>query len=168
MISKRKIVLVAHNVRSAHNVGALLRMAEGLGVEKVYLSGYTPYPEAPGDQRLPHVRRRAATRISKTALGAENSLQWAHADDISKLVRQLKKQGFTLLALEQAVSSLKLPNYSPPTAVALVVGNEVAGLSQEILDTVDDCLEIPMLGKKESHNVASAAAMALYHLKFYA
>ena len=162
-----KIVLIVHDVRSAHNVGSLLRTAEGSGVEKVYLSGYTPYPEAPGDKRLPHVRRRSSAQINKTALGAENSLRWAHAEDIFKLLRELKKQGFTLLALEQAAGSFKLPDYSPPKAVALVVGNEVKGLDDKVLGAVDACLEIPMLGKKESHNVASATAMALYHLKFH-
>jgi len=163
---KRRIILVAHDVRSAHNVGSLLRTADGLGVEKVYFSGYTPYPAARDDKRLPHVASRATTQISKTALGAEDNVAWEHSDDVTKLLKALAGQGFTIAALEQTKSGISLEKYRPTEATALVVGNEVDGLNGQILGMADVRLEIPMLGSKESYNVAIAAAIALYHLRY--
>jgi len=163
---KRKIVLIVHDVRSAHNVGSLLRTADGLGAECVYFTGYTPYPEAPNDERLPHIRTRTTNQIHKTALGAENTIKWQHETDIYTLLNQLKKHGFLVVALEQSPASIGINAFNPPERVALVVGNEVQGLSLEVLKQVDKIVEIPMLGKKESLNVAVAAGIALYHLRY--
>ncbi len=162
----RSSVLIAHNVRSCHNVGSLLRTAEGLGVNKVILSGYTPYPLTGNDRRLPHEARKLDRQIHKTALGAEAMIAWEHADDIAAVIAELRRRGYSIFALEQTPASLSLPGFEPPTRVALLVGREVEGIEPEVLALCDGALEIPMNGKKESFNVAQAAAMALYHLTY--
>lgn len=162
----RELVLVAHNLRSAHNVGSLLRTADGLGVGKLYLSGYSPYPLSPHDERLPHLAQKLDRQIAKTALGAEKSVAWQHVADINKLIASLRGEGFTVAALEQASGAVPLPDFKPPDKIALIVGREVEGLEPEVLELCDLAVEIPMLGRKESFNVASAAAMALYHCRF--
>lgn len=159
------IILIAHNLRSAHNVGSLLRTAEGLGVQKVILSGYTPHPSHTGDRRLPHEVAKVTKEIQKTALGAE-SMAWEYHQNVLPVIEHLKKQGFSVVALEQTESSRELPKYHPPQKVAILVGREVEGVEQEVLDACDGALEIPMFGKKESFNVVQAAAMALYHCRF--
>ena len=164
----RRIILVAHNVRSAHNVGSLLRTAEGLGVEKVILSGYTPYPNITNDPRLPHLAHKIHRQISKTSLGAEEMVALEAVEDIQTALDRLHANGFILGALEQAPGSVPLPDYTPPDKVALIVGNEVKGLEAAVLDRVDLTIEIPMLGQKESFNVVQAAAMALYYCRFLA
>lgn len=160
------IVLIAHNLRSAHNVGSILRTAEGLGVHKVILSGYSPYPLLKDDPRLPHEARKTSNQIAKTALGAEHAVPWDHQDDIFQLIADLKQQGYTVAALEQAPEARALPAFTPPDALALIVGREVEGVEPEVLAACDFALEIPMSGQKESFNVSAAAAMALYHVRF--
>jgi 23S rRNA (guanosine2251-2'-O)-methyltransferase len=162
----RSIVLIAHNLRSCRNVGSLLRTADGLGVSKVYLTGYTPYPAAPNDTRLPHLAQKISRQIHKTALGAEDFVACLHCEDIEDAFTELKTAGFTITALEQAKNSIKLPDFKPPQKIALLVGREVEGVEPEILAACDVILEIPMFGKKESFNVASTTAMALYHCRF--
>lgn len=162
----RKIIVICHNLRSAHNVGSLLRTAEGLAVEKVYLSGYTPYPIAKHDSRLPHLARGSHKKIAKTALGAEKSLANEHVEDIFELIKRLKAAGYTICALEQSSDSVELHKFKPTTKIALVVGREVEGIEAEVLKLSDQVLEIPMFGSKESFNVAQAAAMALFYLRF--
>lgn len=110
----RMIILVAHNLRSAHNVGSLLRTADGLGIDQVVLSGYTPYPQLDHDDRLPHISRKVSAQIHKTALGAEASVQWTHAADIAAVMQQLSGEGFTVAALEQAPGSQDLTAFTPP------------------------------------------------------
>lgn len=162
----RNIVLIAHNLRSCHNVGSLLRTAEGLGVSEVILTGYTPYPLKDDDTRLPHVAAKIHKQIQKTALGAENSVSWSQYDSIEEVLRLMRQDGFAVAAVEQTDSSIALPDYSPPDRVALLVGREVEGIEPEILGMCDAALEIPMFGKKESFNVVQAAAMAMYHCRF--
>ncbi len=164
---KRSIVLIVHNVRSSHNVGSLLRTAEGLGLEKVILSGYTPYPEIHADPRLPHLSQKISRDIHKTALGAENLLKWQHSDNIENVISSLHDDKFAVWALEQDKKSLKLTEFKVPRKTALIVGRETEGIEPEVLKLCDGVLEIPMQGKKESFNVAQAAAMALYHCAFY-
>lgn len=163
----RSIVLIAHNLRSTHNVGSLLRTAEGLGVDVVYLTGYTPYPHAKDDPRLPHESAKLTKQIHKTALGAEASDFWQYELNVFRVISKLKQQGYTMAALEQTPDAISLPKYTPPTHIALVVGREVEGVETEIIKMCDLALEIPMFGKKESYNVVQSAAMALYHLKFH-
>lgn len=162
----RTIVVIAHNLRSSHNVGSLLRTAEGLGVSRVYLTGYTPYPIGPKDERLPHLARKTDVQIEKTALGAQHMVPWSHVADIRTALNNLRTQGFTIAAVEQTAGALQLPDYQPPAKLALLVGREVEGIEPEILDICDLALEIPMLGRKESFNVVQAAAMTLYHCRF--
>lgn len=164
----REIVLIAHNLRSCHNAGSLLRTAEGLGVSRVFLTGYTPYPLQKGDTRLPHLAAKIAKQINKTALGAEDMLDWQHVSTATEVIEQLKSEDFTVAAIEQAADAVKLPKYHPPHKIALLVGREVEGVEQEVLNACNIVLEIPMLGRKESFNVAQAAAMGMYHCRFTA
>lgn len=162
----REIILVVHNVRSAHNVGSLMRSAEGLGVNKIYLSGYTPYPPAKNDNRLPHLRQKLARQIHKTALGAEFFVNWEYQPDVSLLIRQLRVEGYSLLALEQTPAAVSINRIKGGRRLALFVGNEVSGLEPMVLKQVKKHIQIPMSGRKESFNVAVAAAIALYRLRY--
>lgn len=162
----RTIILIAHNVRSCHNVGSLLRTAEGLGIKRVILSGYTPYPLTTHDKRLPHEAKKVHRQIQKTALGAETLVHWQHQTDIFDVIDKLKQKNYTVYALEQTAAALSLPDFKPPATLALIVGREVEGLEPEVIAACDGSLQIPMFGKKESFNVTQAAAMALYHCIF--
>lgn len=163
-----QIALIIHDVRSAHNVGSLLRTADGLGVKKVYLTGFTPYPQTLADERPPHVRRAVSAKIKKTALGAENSVRWRYKKDILGVISRLKTDGWTVAVLEQSPKSVSLVNFRPAAdKIAMIVGNETGGLGSDILKAADLCLQIPMAGAKESFNVAAAGAMALYHLRYW-
>lgn len=157
-------MLVIHNIRSAHNVGSLLRTADGLGVEKVLISGYSPYPKQASDNRLPHIAERVNFQIHKTALGAEDSVEWHRIDEPRTELDKFKQTGYALAALEQVSESTNLDDYQPPEKIVLVVGNEVKGIEADLLKLMDICLEIPMHGQKESFNVAVAGAIALYVL----
>lgn len=163
-----KIILIVHNIRSSHNVGSLLRSADGLGVEKVYLTGYTPYPEARNDKRLPHVKLKLSQQIHKTALGAEKSVKWGQRDEIYGLLDELRRKKLLIVALEQTPSASSLMDFKTSQNLALIVGNEIDGLDKKITELSDVQLQIPMLGSKESFNVAIAGAIALYHLKHLA
>lgn len=163
----RRLILVAHNLRSAHNIGSILRTADGLGAE-VWLTGYSPYPQAANDERLPHLAAKLDGQIAKTALGAEKTVTWQHYDSIKDAAAALKRQGVSIIALEQTAGALPLPQFKPPERLALVVGREVEGLEPEVLALCDSAVEIPMVGQKESFNVAVAAAIALYASRFAA
>lgn len=157
------MVIIAHNIRSAHNVGALMRTAEGLGIAKLYLTGYTPYPKTDDDLRLPHIAHKIDQQIHKTALGAEHSLDWQYQEDVNTVIDKLREQEFTIAALEQTDTSVSLPIYQPPNKLALLLGSEVTGVDPALLACTDIHLEIPMFGKKESFNVVEATTMAMYH-----
>lgn len=165
-INQRHIVVIAHDIRSTHNVGSLLRTCEGLGVSKVYFTGYTPYPTVSSDTRLPHISAKLTKQISKTALGAEALVNWEHVLDILQIINTLKADGYQLIALEQSSDSIPLPDFIAPDKVALLLGREVEGIDPELLQRCDAVLEIPMFGQKESFNVVQAAAIALYQLRF--
>ena len=156
-----EITLIAHNIRSAHNVGALFRNAEGFGVKKIILSGYAPYPTYLGDTRLPHLANKITSTIHKTALGAETMVPFAYYESIESVFAELQ---MPLIALEQHGTSIALPDYSPPEAFALLLGEEVHGIDPALLERCDAILEIPMCGQKESFNVSVAAGIALYAL----
>ncbi len=151
----RHLYLVLHNVRSAENVGSMFRSADAFGVSKIYLTGYTP---APTDRF-----NRAVSKIAKTALGAELSVPW-EKKEITELITELKETSVRVVALEQDTRAVQLTSYSTPADVALIVGNEVTGIEPEVLALADDVVEIPMVGKKESLNVAVATGIALYNL----
>lgn len=163
-MNRPQVILVIHNVRSCHNVGSMLRTADGLGVSKVYFSGYSPYPLRKKDPRLPHIAAKAAAQISKTALGAERSVAWAVEPDFSKLAQRLKDDKWQMVALEQTSGAKALKDWSPTGKVALVVGAEVGGLDKSVLKLCDEAVYIPMKGSKESFNVSVAAAISLWQL----
>jgi 23S rRNA (guanosine2251-2'-O)-methyltransferase len=166
----KDIILIAHNLRSCHNIGSLLRTAEGLGVKEVILSGYTPYPlplNGESDPRLPHEALKLHKQISKTALGAETSQSWHHSDSLEGELQRLRADGYLIAAIEQASTSVKLNHFTTPDKIALLVGREVEGVEPEVLAHMDTILEIPMFGSKESFNVVQAAAMALYQCRFF-
>jgi len=160
----RQVVLVVHNVRSAHNVGSILRTADGLGISQVLLTGYTPYPTTKADERLPHIAKRTTNMINKTALGAEDFVNWNHVNEIGHALSSLIKDGYTIAALEQTSSATDIMNFKAPDKIALIVGSEVAGLEDKVLKLVPIHLQIPMIGSKESFNVSVAAAIAAYQL----
>lgn len=148
------VIVIAHNVRSAHNVGSLFRTADAMGVECMYLTGYTP---APID-----TFNRPRKDIAKTALGAEHTVPWERHDDIYTVLSDLKKKGYTICALEQHAQSREITTYTYPQKIALILGNEVEGISPDLLEIVDVIVEIPMRGRKESLNVSVAAGIALF------
>lgn len=162
----KDIVLLLHDIRSTHNVGSLFRTAECLGVSHIYLSGYTPYPVMDDDERLPHIRNKLQAQIDKTALGTTHLVDWSHCAHISDVIKMVKENGYALVGLEQHDTSVQLPDWNPPSKIALLIGREVEGIDSSILLQCDFTVEIPQFGKKESLNVVQATAMALYHTQF--
>lgn len=157
-----EIVVIAHNIRSTHNIGSIFRTCDGFGISKIILSGYTPYPKHVGDMRLPHIFNKLTDQIHKTALGAEKIVpfEYQSAPDLSVL----KEQGYQIIGLEQDERSIMLPDFQAPKKIVLILGEEVNGLTDNLRDECDYLLEIPMRGKKESFNVSVAAGIALYAL----
>lgn len=166
-----QITLVAHDIRSTHNVGAFFRTCDGLGVKNIIFSGYTPFPTFEGDTRLPHFADKITRQIHKTALGAESTVDFKRYESLNEVIKILKKSGHVLVALEQFPGSLcpsecrdKLDKKFKDRPVALIIGNEIHGVKDEILKQMDLIMEIPMHGTKESLNVSVATAIALYEL----
>lgn len=156
-----KVSVLLHNIRSTHNVGSIFRTAEGLGIERIILTGYTPYPIYTGDTRLPHLANKITKQINKTALGAESSVSFEYHDN---LLTWLDGNTLPLVALEQAERSVLLKDFSAPSEFVLVLGEEVNGIPAELLSRCNSVVEIPMKGTKESFNVSVAAGIALYSL----
>ena len=159
------IIVIAHNIRSTHNVGAIFRTSEGFGVSKIILSGYTPYPLIPKDSRLPHISRKLTDQIHKTALDAETIVPFEYQETPD--IETLRSQGYTIVGLEQDENSIMLPDYHPPEKTVLLLGEEVEGITTDMRQLCDDLIEIPMVGKKESFNVSVATGIALYALSIY-
>lgn len=157
---ERKLALILHDIRSAHNVGAMLRTADGAGVSEVILSGYTPAPPKKDALYLTD----ADKAMKKTALGAEESVSWKQVASLTRLLNRLKKDGYEIAALEQGKDSTDYQEYRPKKNIALVVGNEVLGVDEKILKQCDAIIEIPMYGKKNSLNVSVATGIALYQI----
>jgi len=158
-----EIIVIAHNIRSTHNVGAIFRTADGFGVSNIILSGYTPYPKlTSGDTRLPHIAEKLTKQIHKTALGAEATVPFEYHEEIN--LQALQTAGYRIVALEQSPRSVFLNEYKVPEKIALLLGEEVEGIAEELLEQCDDIVEIPMKGSKESFNVSVAAGVAMYGL----
>ncbi len=158
----RRVCLVAVDIRSIHNVGSFFRTADGFSAE-IVLTGITPRPNGGlNDERLPHVVTKAHSALAKTALGAEDTVTWRYFEDVEKAIESLRKQGFTILALEQDEKSIPISEMPSENPLAILVGTEVTGLSKEVLELCDIICEIPMTGGKESFNVSIAAGIALY------
>ena len=149
-MNKHPVVLVLDNIRSLNNIGSIFRTADALAVEKIYLTGFTAVP--------PH------KDIHKTALGATESVDWAYEKDVRELLRRLKKEHYTVVAVEQTDSGIMLQDFmpGPKKKWALIFGNEVKGVSDEALALADMALEIPQFGTKHSFNVAVSAGIVLW------
>ncbi len=147
------IVLVLDNVRSAHNVGSAFRTADAFGVDKVYLGGICPVPPSP--------------ELRKVALGAEEVVPFEQVADVVGLVRRLREDSFIVAAVEQTVHSVKLDRFrrEPGRKYALIFGNEVDGVQQEVVDACDFSLEIPQQGTKHSLNVSVSIGVVLWGIR---
>lgn len=156
MKKKAEYSLILHNIRSAHNVGAIFRTADAVGVSKIYLTGYTPSP-------VDHFGR-ARKDIAKASLGAEKTVSWEQVSRIGVLLTALKKEGMLCIAVEQDKKSVDYKTVRPSSRTAFIFGNEVSGLPRTVLNMADVIAEIPMRGEKESLNVSVAAGVALFRI----
>ena len=149
-------VLILNDIRSVINTGAIFRTADAIGISKIYLTGYTP---APVDRF-----QRKRSDFAKTALGAEENVAWELFKDADNLLDNLKEDDYTTVALEQSENSVDYKKIELGNKVAVIVGNEVRGIPEELLNKCDVIAEIPMLGQKESLNVSVAAGVFLFRL----
>jgi 23S rRNA (guanosine2251-2'-O)-methyltransferase len=147
--------LILENIRSAYNVGAIFRTADGAGVSKIFLIGYTP---APLDRF-----GRVQPEIEKTSLGASKEILWEHQPNIESVLSRLKEEGVTVVAVEQGERAIPLSEFTTPEKVAYILGNEIDGVSVTALAQAGVVVELPMLGTKESLNVSVAAGIVMYH-----
>lgn len=157
-------ILILDDIRSTHNVGSILRTADGFGVNEVFFCGYTPYPTIPNDPRLPHEREKLTRAIHKTALYAEKTMPITVFATSADAIAEAKQRGYTIAALEQTADSTPLWSFDAPDKLAIILGNEVTGIANDTLEMSDITLEIPMYGEKESFNVSVSAAICLYEL----
>lgn len=166
-MKEKNIYLILNDIRSAHNVGSMFRTADTAGIKKIFLTGYTARPV----DRF----NRPVKEIAKTALGAEKTISWEHEPNVLKIIKKLKKEGVEIIALEQSPKAIDYKKVKIKTDTAFVVGNEVLGVSEEIIKEVDVVAEIPMQGKlarnrpaddkgKESLNVSVALGVALFRI----
>lgn len=147
---KLPVTVVLDNLRSMHNIGSIFRTSDGFAVEQIYLCGITAQP--------PH------REIEKTALGATQSVNWAYFETPLQAIEQLRVNGYKIIAIEQAVNSTMLNKFTPDVnqKYALVLGNEVNGVSDEVMQQIDACIEIPQFGTKHSFNVVVSAGIVLW------
>jgi len=156
----KELYIIAHNIRSAHNVGAIFRSSDGAGVKKIYLTGYSQRPASESEKE----KSKPEKMLEKTALGSEYSVAWEEADDIFELIKKMKKKGMKIVALEKTSRSVDVRKFKPSFPMVLILGHEVDGVVQEILNVCDGEVDIPMRGKKESLNVSVAAGIAVYEI----
>lgn len=151
---KNRIIL--HNIRSAQNVGAIFRTAEAAGIEKIYLTGYTPRPldRFGRDQKA----------VSKAALGAEKIIEWEGHEKVSGVIEKLKKDKFQIISIEQSENSIDYKKVNTKEKNVFILGNEVRGISKQILEKSDVVAEIPMSGQKESLNVSVSAGISIFRI----
>jgi 23S rRNA (guanosine2251-2'-O)-methyltransferase len=149
---KLPVVIILDNVRSLHNVGSIFRTSDGFAVEKLILCGITGQP--------PH------REIEKTALGATQSIDWVYYDETTKAIDDLRRENYQILAIEQAKNSISLNNFKTDSNAkyALIFGNEVNGVSDEVMALIDNCIEIPQFGTKHSFNIVVSAGIVLWDL----
>lgn len=150
-LGKLPVICVLDNVRSQHNIGSIFRTSDAFRIEELYLCGITATPPN--------------REINKSALGATESVKWQYFNDTNLAISHLKRSGYKMIAVEQAVNSIILEDYIPgkDEKIALVFGNEVTGVSDSVMNDVDACIEIPQFGTKHSFNVSVSAAIVLYH-----
>lgn len=150
-VAKLPIVVVLDDVRSLNNIGSMFRTADAFLIEKIYLCGITATPPSP--------------EIHKTALGAEDSVEWEYVTDAVSLVDRLKSEGYTVCAIEQVNGSVNMLDFAvdKEKKYAVILGNEVKGVNQEVVDKVDYCIELPQYGTKHSLNVSITAGIVMWH-----
>ena len=149
----KKIFAILHNIRSCYNVGAIFRTCDAVGVEKIYLTGYTPNPKTNPE------------KIKKTALGAQDFVKWEQKRSVGEVIQRLKKEKVKIVALETEKTALPYFKFKPKFPLAILVGNEKRGINKRTLKKVDFIVKIPMFGKKESLNVAVAFSIFAYYLR---
>jgi tRNA G18 (ribose-2'-O)-methylase SpoU len=148
---KIPIIVVLENIRSAYNVGSVFRTADAFLLEAIYICGYSAFP--------PH------KEIKKTALGADETVQWKHFKNIKDAMEELKVQGYKIFVVEQTAGSVKLHQFSSSAEkIAVIFGNEVTGVEQSTIELSDGCIEIPQLGMKHSLNISVAAGIVLWEI----
>lgn len=152
LLKKIPLVVVLENIRSGYNVGSVFRTADAFAVEEIIICGYTAQP--------PH------KEILKTALGATETVTWRYIKNATDAIEELKKSGYKVLAVEQAVDSIKLHNFktSKEEKIAVVFGNEVEGITQEAINLCNGCVEVEQYGTKHSLNIAVCAGVVIYQL----
>lgn len=150
--AKHPFIVILDDIRSMHNVGAAFRTCDAFVVTALYLCGYTPKP--------PH------RDIHKTALGATDTVKWAYFEHTTTAVQRAKEQGYKIVAVEQAHNSTMLNEFTPNTdePIALVFGNEVSGVSEEVMEVADACIEIPQWGSKHSINISVSIGVVLWEM----
>lgn len=151
-VKKLPVYVILNSIRSSYNVGSIFRTSDGAMIEKLFLCGYTPHPPK--------------KEVLKTALGSQESVQWEYVKDAKEVVLSLKEKGIKICALELAETSI--PHYNltkQDFPLALLVGNEITGVSQELLDLCDCAIEIPQYGIKQSLNVAVAYGIAVFEMR---
>ena len=151
-VAKLPVTVVLDNVRSEMNVGSVFRTADAFLIERIFLCGITPQPPKP--------------EIHKTALGAEESVTWQYFPTTIAAIEQLKQEGYLICSIEQVHESVSLEHFvvTEGQKIAVVLGNEVKGVSQEVVDASDSCIEIPQNGTKHSLNISCCAAIVMWHL----
>ena len=152
LVKKLPVYVILNSIRSSYNVGSIFRTSDGAMIEKLYLCGYTPHPPK--------------KEVLKTALGSQDSITWEYVKDAKQVVTELKAKGIKIYALELTESSA--PHYTFQKSefpIALLLGNEITGISQELLDLCDNSIEIPQYGIKQSLNVAVAYGVAIFDLR---
>jgi 23S rRNA (guanosine2251-2'-O)-methyltransferase len=152
----KKVILILDNIRSVHNAGSLFRTADGCGVSEIFLCGTTPTP----------IDRfgRARSDFAKVSLGSEKTISWKFFGETSDAIGDAKKEGYHIILLEQDSQSVSYDTKIPHEKIALVLGPEVSGMSEEIISLADTIIEIPMRGQKESLNVSVAGGIAMYEI----
>ena len=155
-MKKFKSILILPNIRSAVNVGAIFRTADGVGIDKIYLTGYTPRPT----DKFGRIQKD----IAKSALGAETWIDWEYQKNLSTVIAKLKKDGYKIVAIEQDKRAIDYRRVKISDKTAFILGPEVEGLDKKILDKCDQIVYIPMYGKKESLNVSVACGVALFKI----
>jgi 23S rRNA (guanosine2251-2'-O)-methyltransferase len=162
----KKVYILLPDIRSGHNVGSIFRSADCFGISKIYLSGTTPTPIDRFNRSTSGVQKE----IAKTALGAEKDISWEYLTDVNSFLKNKKKEGFIIVSIEQDKNSIKLNDFikiqkkEKLSNILLIFGNEVEGVSKEILKKSDYIVEIPMKGNKESLNISVCAGLVMYSL----
>jgi 23S rRNA (guanosine2251-2'-O)-methyltransferase len=151
-VNKLPVTVVLNSIRSSYNVGSIFRTSDGAMIEKLYLCGYTPQPPK--------------KEVLKTALGSQDSVNWEFEEDPIKVVKELKQKGYIICALEQTDSNISYTELEKTNLpLCLIVGNEISGVTQELIDLCDVSIEIPQFGIKQSLNVAVAYGIAIFELR---